>query len=113
MIAILRATLIIFSAISFLSYGLACFFSSYMEREFVRYRFASQRAIIGGFQLCAAIGLLVGLSQPWMGRAASAGLTVMMLVAIGVRVRIKDTFWQMTPAIFYLLLNAYLCLSAF
>lgn len=49
----------------------------------------------------------------WLGRVASAGLAVMMLVAVGVRVRIKDTPLQTIPALFYLALNAYLCLAAY
>ena len=48
-----------------------------------------------------------------MGRAAAAGLALMMLVAVGVRFKIKDTLLQATPAVFYLVLNAYLCLAAF
>ena len=63
--------------------------------------------------MCAALGLLAGLSQPWMGRAAAAGLALMMLVAVGVRIRIKDTLLQTTPALFYLVLNTYLGLAAF
>jgi len=69
--------------------------------------------LIGGLQLCAAIGLLAGLSQPWMGRAASGGLAVMMLVAVGVRIKIKDSLLQTIPALLYLALNAYLCLAVF
>jgi len=113
MLAPLNAALILFSAISFLAYGSACFLSTYMKREFDRYEFGSQRTLVGGLQLCAAIGLLAGLSQPWMGRAASAGLAVMMLVAVGVRIKIKDAVPQTIPALFYLALNAYLCLAAF
>jgi uncharacterized membrane protein YkgB len=113
MVAPLNSVLILFSAISFLGYGSACFFSSYMKREFERYRLGSQRTLVGGLQLCAAIGLLAGLSQPWMGRAASAGLALMMLVAVGVRIRIKDTLPQTIPALIYLALNAYLSLAAF
>ena len=63
--------------------------------------------------MCAAIGLLAGLSQPWMGRSAAAGLALMMLVAVGVRIRIKDTLLQTIPALIYLALNAYLSLEAF
>ena len=63
--------------------------------------------------MSAALGLLTGLSQPWIGRAAAAGLALMMLVAVGVRIRIKDTLLQTTPALFYLVLNAYLCVAAF
>ncbi len=37
----------------------------------------------------------------------------MMLVALGVRVRIKDSLPQMLPAAGYLVLNAYLCVAGF
>ena len=109
----MNVALILCSAISFLGYGSACFLSGSLKREFIRYGFGSQRALIGGLQLCAAVGLLAGLSQPWMGRAAAAGLALMMLVAVGVRIKIKDSFLQTTPALFYLVLNAYLSLAAF
>lgn len=109
----MNAVLILFSALSFLGYGSACFLSSWMKREFDRYRLGSQRRLVGGLQVCAAVGLLGGLSQPWMGRAAAAGLALMMLVAVGVRIRIKDTLPQTLPALIYLALNAYLSLAAF
>lgn len=113
MLAPLNAALILFSAISFFTYGSACLLSAYMKREFDRYQLRSQRTLVGGLQLFAAMGLLAGLSHPWMGRAASAGLALMMLIAVGVRIKIKDTLVQTTPALFYLALNAYLCLAAF
>ena len=109
----MHVALILFSALSFLAYGLACFFSSDLRREFNRYRFPSQRALVGALQVAAAIGLVAGLHQPWLGRAASGGLALMMLVAVGVRIRIKDTLVQTTPALFYLALNAYLVWAAF
>ena len=109
----MNVALILCSAISFLGYGLACFLSASLKREFDRYRLGSQRALIGGFQFCAALGLLAGLTQPWMGRVAAGGLALMMMVAVGVRIKIKDTFLQTTPALFYMLLNTYLCLVAF
>ena len=109
----MNVALILCSASSFLGYGAACFLSDSLKREFARYGFGSQRALIGGLQFCAALGLLAGLGQPWLGRAAAAGLALMMLVAVGVRIKIKDTFLQTTPALFYLVLNAYLCLAAF
>lgn len=84
-----------------------------MKREFDRYRLGTQRTLVGGLQLCAVIGLLGGLSQPWLGRAAAAGLALMMLVAVGVRIRIEDGLVQTVPALFYLALNAYLCWAAY
>ena len=109
----MNVALIFCSAISFIGYGTACFFSDSLKREFDRYGFGPQRALIGGLQLCAGLGLLAGLSQPSLGRAAAAGLALMMLVAVGVRIKIKDTLLQTTPALFYLVLNTYLCLAAF
>ena len=84
-----------------------------MRQEFIRYRLGSQRVLVGALQWGAGLGLLAGLSQPWMGRAAAGGLSMMMLVAIGVRIQIKDTLLQTLPALLYLALNAYLCLAGF
>ncbi len=84
-----------------------------MKREFQRYGLGSQRMLVGGLQWCAAIGLLAGLNQPWVGRAAAIGLALMMLVAVGVRIRIKDTLPQTIPALVYLALNTYLSVAAF
>jgi hypothetical protein len=109
----LNLALILFSALSFLGYGSACFWSNHLKREFVRYRTETLRPLIGGLQLCAAIGLLLGVGEPWLGRAASGGLALMMLCAVGVRIRIKDSALQTMPALLYLLLNAYLCWKAF
>jgi hypothetical protein len=109
----LKTALVLFSAASFLGYGSACFFSRRMEREFLRYRMGPQRLLVGFLQVCAGLGLLAGLQQPWMGQAASGGLSLMMLVAVWVRVQIHDSLLQTLPALFYLALNAYLCLVVF
>lgn len=84
-----------------------------MTREFERYHLAAWRTAVGSLQLIASVGLLIGLNQPLIGRAAAAGLAAMMLTGILVRIKIKDTAIQMIPALFYLLLNAYLCVAAF
>ena len=67
----------------------------------------------GNYSRVVAIGLLAGLSQPWLGRAAAAGLALMMLVAVGTRIKIKDPLLRIIPALFYLALNAYLWVAAF
>ncbi len=110
---ILRVALILFSAGSFVVYGAACFFSDYLKQEFVRYRLGRERVLVGVLQICAALGLLLGLEVPWIGRAAAAGLTLMMLLAVGVRIRIKDSLLQTSPALLYLILNGWLCWAAF
>ncbi len=82
-----------------------------MKREFARYGLAKFRVMTGTLQLLGAFGLLTGLQLPWIGRLAAAGLAVLMLLGVGVRLKIKDTLLQTFPAFFYMLLNAYLCLS--
>lgn len=113
MLNLLNTALTLCSAISFIGYGSACFVSGALKQEFVRYGFGSLRTLIGGLQLCAGVGLLAGLSQPWMGRAAAGGLALMMLGAVGVRIKIKDTLVQTIPALFYLVLNGYLFAAGF
>jgi hypothetical protein len=109
----MKTTLILFSALSFLGYGSACFLSSYMKQEFLRYRLGSQRLLVGILQWCAGIGLFAGISWPWIGQLAAVGLALMMLVAVVVRIQIKDSVLQTIPALFYLMLNSYLCFAGF
>lgn len=107
----MKTTLILFSAGSFLAYGLGCFFSAYLQGEFRRYQLGAQCRLVGILQCLAALGLIAGFWLPWLGQAAAAGLVLMMLVALGVRIRIRDRFVQTLPALGYLALNAYLCVS--
>jgi hypothetical protein len=109
----LKTTLVIFSALSFLGYGLGCFFSDYLRQEFRRYQLSDQCKLVGGLQCTAALGLIAGFTLPWLGQAAAGGLALMMLVALGVRIRIRDNALQMLPALSYLVLNAYLCVVGF
>ena len=44
---------------------------------------------------------------------AAAGLALLMLLGVGVRIKIRDSFLQTLPALGYLALNAYLCVAAF
>ena len=53
------------------------------------------------------------MSQPWMGQLAAGGLALMMLIAIIVRIKIKDSLLQTIPAVFYLAFNTYLCIAGF
>ena len=64
-------------------------------------------------QLLGAAGLLVGFYIPWVGQLSAGGLAVMMLCGVGVRIKIKDTVVQTLPAFAYMLLNAYLAISAY
>ena len=53
-------------------------------------------------------GLLVGFFYPWIGALAAGGLSLQMACGLIVRIRIKDSIIQCVPAMFYLLLCAWL-----
>ena len=98
----------LFSAVSFLFFGTACLATERMRLEFARYRLDRWRSTVGIFQLLGAIGLLVGLWLPWGALLSAGGLALMMFLGVFVRVRLRDSFLQTLPALFYLLLNAWL-----
>lgn len=110
---IVHLILIWFSAISFLFFGLGCFIAPLMKQEFARYRLTRFRKIVGALQLAGAAGLIAGLYTPILGQLASAGLAVLMLFGVGVRISIRDTVIQTLPAFAYMLLNAYLAIAAY
>lgn len=102
----------LFSAISFLGYGVGCFTSRHLQKEFVRFGLSSLRQLIGLLQICGTLGLLAGFRFPLLGQAAAGSLALMMLLAILVRIKIHDGFLKTTPAVLYFVVNAYLALFA-
>ena len=100
-----------FSGLSFILFGISCQTSAYMRQEFIRYGYARQRPLVGYLQLLGGAGLIAGYYLwPLLATAAATGLTLMMAYGFGVRVYIRDTFLQATPALLYTLLNLYLAL---
>lgn len=104
-------SVLIFSAVSFLFYGWGCLYSARIRLEFDRYRLANLRPLVGCLQLAGSAGLVGGLWFAVLGAGAAAGLAVLMLMGFVVRLRLKDTAIQMSPALIYLLLNAYLAVA--
>ncbi|GAA4382400.1 DoxX family protein [Tsukamurella soli] len=50
----------------------------------------TQIRLIGGAEAAAAVGLLIGIAVPWLGAAAAAGMTILLLTATGFHVRWGD-----------------------
>lgn len=73
--------------------------------EFQRYQLPQFRVLTGFLQISAGIGLIIGFRLPMALLASSLMLGLMMFFAIIVRLRIKDSFLQMIPAVVYLILN--------
>jgi len=101
----LNLSILLFSAISFLFYGITSFFSKRMLSEYARWGYKDYRILLGCLQFLGGIGLLIGLVNSTLLTVASFLLTFMMITAVFVRIKIKDTIPQMFPAILYTVLN--------
>lgn len=100
--------MLLFTAISFLGYGFSCLFSAHMVIEFQRYNLPKFRRLTGLLQVLAAIGLLIGLTIPWIGGIAAAGLAIQMACGLAVRIKIGDAWYLCLPATGYMLMCAWL-----
>ena len=106
MIKHIKLFLVIFSGLSFLIFGYLCFFSSYFKNEFIRYGIPNFRKITGFFQSLGGLSLIIGVFIDQLAVIASLGLTILMILGVIVRLRIKDGLLKTMPAIFYAILNA-------
>lgn len=83
-----------------------------MKAEFVRFKMPdSIRILTGILQLLGAAGLIIGLFIPLLGIMASTGLALMMLVAFGVRIWIKDSVAESAPSLIFMVINGYVAFS--
>jgi len=77
-----------------------------MVSEFSRYGLPKQRKLVGILEILGASGLLMGLLIPSIGAIAATGLSILMLLGFGVRIKIKDNFFQSFPAFVFLFISA-------
>ena len=97
----------------FLYYGLACLFADGMVEEFKRYGLPHFRKLIGALEVAGAAGLLAGYLLPTLSFLSASGLSVLMLLGLAVRVKVRDSLFEMIPAAGLLLLNAFIAMQAF
>ena len=100
----------LFTAISFIGYGLSCFFSPRMVIEFNRYGLGRQRKVIGILQIAGSVGMLLGFYFAPLILISSLGFSLMMLLAVVVRLKIKDPVIAAAPAILYFGINFFILL---
>ncbi|WP_410492690.1 DoxX family protein [Croceivirga sp. JEA036] len=99
--------IILFSAFSFLLFGLSCLFSPLMTLEFKRYELHSYQKITGILQILGAISLAVGLYFTPLLLLGSYGLSLLMFSGFLVRISLKDSIWKTLPSFCFALLNLY------
>lgn len=97
--------LALLSALPFLYYGVGCIVRPHIRAEYLRYGIPHLAAVSGALQLLGAGGVLLGLRLPALGAAAAAGLCVMMILGVAVRVRLRDPIRLMLPAASLALIN--------
>ena len=97
--------IIIFTGISFLVYGVNSFYSNKMISEFERWGLKERRKLIASFQMLCGFLLLLGIKYNPMLIMSSILLIIMMLVAIYVRIKIRDDISEILPAITFLILG--------
>ena len=98
--------IIIFISLSFIAYALNALFSKKMRDEFKRWGFHKYRVLLSYIQLLSALFFFLSLFYPFLVIYCSSVFFIMMLGAIFVRIRIKDSFLDTLPALLYFFLNA-------
>lgn len=98
----------IFSGIAFVVYGLSLFFSDKMKSEFERFQLQKFMYLVGSLEILGGLGQLIGIFVIPLLVFSSIGLSILMLMGVLTRVRLKDNFTLTFPAFFFLILNSYL-----
>ena len=93
------------SIAAFAVYGTIALCSRDMVAEFERYRLARQRVPTATLQIAGSIGLLAGYWYHPLLLLSAGGFALMMLLAVLVRIRIRDPIQAMVPAFVLLCLN--------
>lgn len=105
-------TLRVLSIVAFLGYGWSCLFYGGMAVEFERYGLSRFRKLTGFLEVTGALGLLAGYLFPMLTAVAALGLTVLMLLGVITRIRVKDPWFEVVPAFFLMMANGYLFAKA-
>lgn len=98
--------------IAFLYYGLSVLFANAMVKEFDRYGLPQFRKLVGILEVLGAVGLFVGYFVPGLVVVAAGGLTLLMVLGVGIRFRSGDSLGDALQALVMMLVNLFICLYA-
>jgi hypothetical protein len=98
--------------VTFLIYGGLCLSSLSMVEDFQRFGLERLRMLTGLLEVLGGSGLLVGLKWPPALSISSAGLSLLMLIAFGVRLKMRDSIVQSLPSLALMLVNAYILVKS-
>ncbi len=96
------------SSIIFITYGIFCAGTPSMVADFQRFGLSNLRILTGVLEILGGVGLLGGLKWRPALVISSAGLGLLMLIAFGVRLKMRDSVALSTPSFALMLLNFYI-----
>ena len=99
---------VLISSLSFAGYSVSYFVSPNMKKEFERFDLKGFGIYIIILEILGAAGLLVGLFFKPLLLLASGGLAILMLLGVLTRIKTKDSFLVSLPALFFMILNAFI-----
>lgn len=97
--------LILVSSLSFLGYGISYFSSTDMKLEFKRFGLEKFGALTAILEVLGGAGLLVGIKYNPILMLSAGGLSILMLLGVVVRIKLKDSIWVSLPAFIFMALN--------
>ena len=100
------------SILAFGWYGTLTLLSGDMVPEFERYGLGRLRVLTAWLQIAGSLALLAGYVFRALLLLGAAGFTIMMLLAVLVRIRIRDPLHMMIPAFVLMCLNLFLVVRA-
>ncbi|MBM4179109.1 MAG: hypothetical protein FJ211_07230 [Ignavibacteria bacterium] len=107
----MNATIVctLFSSISFFLYVVMYFVTDNLQNDFKRFELEQFGLLVIFLELLGALGLMIGLKYNPLLTISSLGLALLMLCGFIVRIYFGDSIWISLPALFYMLLNGYIC----
>ncbi len=99
---------ILISSLSFFVYAFLYFYKPHMKNEFKRFGLEKIGLTTVLLEITGALGLLVGLKFNLILMISSLGLALLMFAGLIVRIKLKDSIRVSLPAIFYMVLNAFI-----
>ena len=107
-----RVGILASDGLAFLFWGASLLASPAMVADFERFGLSSFRTTTGLLEVLGGLGVLAGLRYSGLGRAAAAGLCLLMLCGVLVRVRAGDGVVQALPATLLCAVNAWIAVGA-
>jgi len=83
-----------------------------MKTEFERWGLGRFRLLVGTLEVLGGVGVLVGVSWPLILTVSSAGLSLLMLLGLAVRLKNRDGILLSMPAAVLMLVNGFIMLKS-